>query len=170
MEEADQKISILEEWLSDVQTKREDQQRKERMNFEIRLQEQKLKLQAEFVKPDKPTRSSTVNVQAKLPKLKITKFNGTCTDWPRFWGQYSETVYKTSVSPVTKFTSLRELLCEKAKKAIEALLYTAEGYNRAVAILEDRFGKDSEVVKAYAKEILDLPYTATTNPKKVHEF
>ena len=46
MEEADQKISILEEWLSHVQTKREDQERKERMNFEIRLQEEKLNVQA----------------------------------------------------------------------------------------------------------------------------
>ena len=175
MEKADQKISILEEWLSDAQTKREDQERNERMNFEIRLQEEKLKLQAQFVKPDKPdsetpTRSSTVNIQAKLPKLKITKFNVTYADWPRFWGQYSETIDKTSVPPVTKFTYLRELLCEKAKKAIEALPYTAEGYNRVVAILKDRFGKDAEVVKAYVKKILDLPYTATTNPKKLHEF
>ena len=48
---------------------------------------------------------------------------------------------------------------EKAKKAIKALPYTGEGYNRAVAILKDRFGKDSEIVKAYVKETLDLSYT-----------
>lgn len=153
MEEADQKLNIMEEWLSDTETKREDQERKERMNFEMNLHEAKMKLQAEFVKTDSESQvnSPAVNMQAKLPKLEITKFNGTYADWPRFWGQYSETIDKTSVPPVTKFSYLRELLCDKAKRAIEALPYTAEGYNRAVAILKDRFGKDSEVVKAYVK-------------------
>ena len=172
MEEADQKINILEEWLNDTEAKREDQERKERMNFEIQLHEAKMKLQAELVKPDSESSAKhpAVNLQAKLPKLEITKFNGTYADWPRFWGQYSESIDKTSVPPVTKFSYLRELLCEKARRAIEALPYTAEGYNRAVVILKDRFGKDSEIIKAYVKEILDLPYTATTNPKKVQEF
>ena len=48
--------------------------------------------------------------------------------------------------------------------------YTAEGYNRALAILKDRFGKDSEVVKVYVKEILVLPYTPSSNPKRILEF
>ena len=109
--------------------------------------------------------SASGNIKAKLPKLTITKFNGTYADWPRFWRQYSETVDKAGTPPVTKFSYLRELSCEKAKKAIKALPYTAEGYNRAIAILKDRFGKDSEIVKAYVKEILDLPYTPSSNPK-----
>ena len=62
------------------------------------------------------------------------------------------------------------LLCEKATKAIEALPHTSEGYNRAVAILKDRFGKESEIVKAFVKEILDLPNIPTANAKRIHEF
>jgi Arc/MetJ-type ribon-helix-helix transcriptional regulator len=175
MEEADQKIGILEQWLSDTEVKGEDQQRKERMDFELKLEEAKIKLKAEFTKVEAPMseiseKSASGSIEARLPKLTITKFNGTYADWPRFWGQYSETIDKSVVPPVTKFSYLRELLCEKAKKAIEALPYTAEGYNRAVSILKDRFGNDSEVVKAYVKEILDLPYTPSTSPKKIHEF
>lgn len=71
---------------------------------------------------------------------------------------------------MTKFTYLRELLDARVKKTVEALLQTAEGYNRALAILKDRFGKESEIVKAYVEEILDLPYTPTGNPKRIHEF
>ena len=156
MEEADQKIGILEQWLSDTEVKGEDQQRKERMDFELKLEEAKIKLKAEFTKVEAPMseiseKSASGSIEARLPKLTITKFNGTYADWPRFWGQYSETIDKSVVPPVTKFSYLRELLCEKAKKAIEALPYTAEGYNRAVSILKDRFGNDSEVVKAYVK-------------------
>ena len=71
---------------------------------------------------------------------------------------------------MTKFTYLRELLCDKAKRAIEALPFTAEGYNRAISILQDRFGKESEIVKTYVKEILELPHAATSDPKRIHDF
>ena len=86
--------------------------------------------------------------------MTITVFNGSYGDWLRFWGQFfSETIHKTSVPPVTKFTYLRELLCDQAKRTIEALPFTAEGYNRAISILQDRFGKESEIVRTYVKEI-----------------
>ena len=72
------------------------------------------------------------------------------------WGQYSETIDKSSgVSPVTKLSYLGELLDHKVKKTIERLPHTAEGYNRAVSILKDRFGKEGEIVNAYVKELLD---------------
>lgn len=65
---------------------------------------------------------------------------------------------------------MQELLDDKAQKTIDALPHTSEGYNRAVATLTERFGKESEIVKAYVKMILDLPYTPTANPKRIHEF
>ena len=142
------------------------------MQFEIKLQETKLKLQEEhdLKCQHKSTPSEQLVSQAKLPKLVITKFNGSFTDWPRFWGQFSEAVDKSSVPPVTKFTYLRELLDDRVRKTIEALPHSPEGYNRAKAILEERFGKESEIVKAYLKEIIDLPHTPTANPKKILEF
>ena len=69
-------------------------------------------------------------------------------DWPRFWGQFSETVDKTNVAAITKFLSLSELLDSKVKKTVEALPFTSEGYNCAKNILQEKFGKESEIVKA----------------------
>ena len=71
---------------------------------------------------------------------------------------------------MNKFAYLQELLCEKAKRSIEALPHTSEGYNQAISILKDRFGKESEVVKTFVKEILELPHIATANIKKIHDF
>ena len=71
---------------------------------------------------------------------------------------------------MTKFAYLRELLDAKVRKSVEALPNSAEGYNRAVSILKDRFGKQSEIGKAYVKGILELPYTPTGNTKRIHEF
>ena len=62
------------------------------------------------------------------------------------------------------------LLEPKVKRYVEALPFTPEGYNRAKAILEDKYGKESEIVKCYVKEILDLPHITGANPRKVAEF
>ena len=48
--------------------------------------------------------------------------------------------------------------------------FTAEGYNRAKSILKTTYGKESEVIKAYTKEIMDLPHISNVNVKRIHEF
>ena len=151
IEVADGQIENLEEWLARLKMEVENQEREEKMQFEIKLHESKLKLQEDLqLKIGNLNQPAETPVsQAKLPKLVITKFNGTYADWPRFWGQYSESIDKSSVPPVTKFTYLRELLDARVRKTVEALPQTAEGYNRALTILKDRFGKESEIVKAY---------------------
>ena len=173
MAKADENVQYLKEWLKNQKVQCETQEREERIKFELKLHETKMKLQAELeaksVNPPKST-SEDLNLQAKLPKLVITKYNESYADWPRFWGQFSETIDKTSVAPVTKFTYLRELLGDKVKKVVEALPYTPEGYNCAKAILQEKFGKESEIVKAYVREILDLPCIATADTKQIHDF
>jgi len=129
-------------------------------------------MQAEIQAAPHPQQATMTpsDIQAKLPKLMITKFDGTYMDWPRFWGQFTEAIDKTSVQPITKFSYLRELLHFKVKRTLEALPFTAEGYNWAKSILNERFGKESEIVTAYIKEILDLPSISSANPRKVSEF
>ena len=139
---------------------------------ELKFHKAKIEMQAEIQVEPHPQQATTTpsDIQAKLPKLMITKFDGTYMDWPRFWGQFTEAIDKTGAQPITKFTYLRELLDVKVKRAIEALPFTAEGYNRAKSILSERFGKESEIVKAYIKEILDLPSISSPNPRKIGEF
>ena len=172
IEVVDGHIENLKEWLARRKMEVENQEREEKMQFEIKLHETKLELQEDLqLKIGNLNQSAETPVsQAKLPKLVITKFNGTYADWPRFWGQYSESINKSNVLSVTKFTYLHELLDARVKKTVEALPQTAEGYNRALSTLKDRFGKESEIVKACVKEILDLPYMPTGNPKRIHKF
>ena len=65
---------------------------------------------------------------------------------------------------------MRELLGPKVKRCFEALPFTSEGYNRAKAILKDKYGKEPEIVNSYVKEILELPHITTANPRKIAEF
>ena len=55
----------------------------------------------------------TSGLQVKLPKLAITRFDGTYEDWSRFWNQFVKTIDKTVIASVTKFAYLRELLGPK---------------------------------------------------------
>ena len=169
-------IGRIRKWVRDREKEAEINAKKEQMQFEEEIQKMKLQLKADQLAKTKSQNEganqdlSSCGVQAKLPKLVITKFDGSYMDWPRFWGQFSENIDKTSVAPITKFTYLRELVTPQVSRTIEALPFTAEGYNRAKSILKEKFGKDSEIIKAYTKEILELPTLTGTNPKAISDF
>ena len=69
-----------------------------------------------------------------MPKLVISQFDGSFMDWPSFWGQYTEAIDESSIAPISKLTYSLELLEPKVKRSVEALPFTAEGYNSAKAI------------------------------------
>ena len=53
---------------------------------------------------------------------------------------------------------------------MESLPFTSEGYNRATAIMKEKYGNKSEIVKAYVKEILSLPRIPSANGRAIAEF
>ena len=176
LEEADNEITKVRKWLDDRDKEAEIFAREEKLKFEEKLHRTKLEWQTELQAsqtsqhPVHQTQIPGGDIQAKLPKLVITKFNGTFMDWPRFWGQFTATIDKTDLASITKFSYLRELLDVKVKRTVEVLPFTSEGYNRAKGILQEKYGKESEIIKAYAKEILELPSVPNANPRKISEF
>ena len=183
--QADNCVRATKAWLSDNKKKQNVLELEEKLQFEVKLHETKLKMQAELEQNTKLTSQASsetssektpcesgnmIGMQAKLPKLAITKFNGAYTDWPRFWGQFNENIDKTSIPAITKFAYLRELLSDKVKHVVEALPFSPEGYNRAKSILLDKFGRQSEIAKIHMKVILDLPTISSASIKQIHEF
>ena len=118
------------------------------------------------------SKSTTTPIEktAKLPKLVISKFERSYMGWPLFGGKFMEAIDKPSVALISKFSYLSELLDSKVKRCVEALPFTAEGYNRAKAITKDRYGKESEIVKCYVKKTIDLPHITSANPRKISKF
>ena len=165
----DLQIARLNEWLVNEERSSKAAAQEEQFKAELKLHEQKLRMESEISSPKSETQEC-LSRNAKLPKLVITKFNGSFKDWPRFWGQFTEGIDKSSVAAITKFTYLLELLTPKAKTCVESLPFSVEGYNRAKAILKDKYGKESEIVKSYVKEILELPSISNSNPRRISEF
>ncbi len=174
-EVADEAMMGLEKWLTDTEKVEQFVTQEEQIKYELRLHEKKLQMQAELAKTSKPKPEIEecelfTTTSAKLPKLVITKFDGSCMNWPKFWSQFSEAIDKSTIAPITKFTYLLELLEPKVKRCVEALPFSPEGYNRAKAILHDKYGKETEIVKCYVKEILDLAHILGTSPHKIADF
>ena len=70
----------------------------------------------------------------RMPKLVITKFDGTPQDWLRFWGQFESQIDESSATEVAKF-SLKELVNLKVRNLIDGLPVTTGGYQKARDLL-----------------------------------
>ena len=144
----DEDINTLSSWLSKTERAEIKTSRKQQSQFEELLEQKLWYKELE----EKQSTSSQRNNVAKLLKLTITKFNGSHLDWRRFWEQFTVEIDKSGVAEITKFSYLKEFVEPHVRKGIDGLPFTPEGYAKTKTILQDRYGKESEVVKAYVKD------------------
>ena len=146
--------------------------RRRRFEEELKLEEAKLNMKRDLEKKrdESFTAAEKGQVRIKLPKLIISKFQGTFLDWQRFWNQFETEVDKADIAPVSKFSYLKESLITKVRLTIDGLPMTTEGYERAKQILKARYGKPSEVANAHIQTIISLPTIYGSKPLKVQEF
>ena len=98
-----------------------------RYEEEMRLEEMRMEMRNKYVDSEGKKSASESN-KVKLPKLVISKFEGTALDWFRFWNQFETEIDKQDISPVTKFSCLKEFLFPQVHNLIDALPFTPEGY------------------------------------------
>ena len=79
-------------------------------------------------------------------------------------------VGKSAISPISKFSYLKELLSPKARVLINVLPFTTEGYERAKCSFNSKFGKSWEVAKAHIKFVVSLLVINNLYPERVHSF
>ena len=148
----------------------EEEHRKVKFRYEEqkKIEERKLYLQSQNER--KASDKEIISTNVKLPKLVITKSEGTHLDWLRFWGQYDTEVGKSNLSTGGNFSYLKELLNPRVRALIDGLLFNTEGYERAKNILVIKFGKQSEVVNAHIQSVMNLPNIQNYQLEKIHEF
>ena len=100
----------------------------------------------------------------------ISQFEGTHLDWFRFLNQYETQIDKPGISPISKFSYLKELLAPKARVLIDGLPFVREGYKRPKVVLKSKFGKPSEVAKAHIENVISLPAINNSHPGRTHSF
>ena len=90
------------------------------MRFEKAKFEQKLNLKTKIEEGWKDQMNEQ-SINAKLPKLQITKFKGTHTDWLQSWNHYKAEIKSADVAQITKFSYIKELL-EQKKRQLTAFI------------------------------------------------
>lgn len=181
VDEIDMEITYLGRCLQEAATKAEsdkrekekillDQQREEELKFEkVKLdQSASVQLTANIAASTKSSQAKSNNV--KMPKLEITKYDGTPEKWLSFWNKFEAEIDSADLPAVTKFSYLKELLEAQVCEEIDGLPFTTEGYTRAKNMLKTNHGNVSEIVRAYTKNIQDLPTITGTQPSKIHDF
>ena len=180
---ADNKLLDMYCFLKDNERKSEEKRREDILAFErfqaeqrIKFAELQAKAQSEITQASQQTAiySSAKTMpkaekMSKLPKLEIAKFNGQTSDWLRFWTQFEENIDKRCISDTNKLSYLHGYLTPKVSGLISSLPHTTEGYEEAKNILKEKYGRPSEMVKGYVREINNL-MNPGRDVRKVHDF
>ncbi|XP_028405760.1 uncharacterized protein LOC114528332 [Dendronephthya gigantea] len=131
----------------------------EKLEAELRMTQQKMEM-------EKSARATT----AKLPKLKITPFKGTPTDWVRFENIFLTQVHEKPITDEEKFGYLLEMVCQKVRDKIANLKPSGVGYKMAWDRLKKEYGQTKLVVNSHVNEIVSLPVVKGYNYTKIREF
>ena len=162
----DEEISDLTKQLNEVNLRttleakkcendRADQAREKRLQFEKAQLELKLDYERKIEEAKKSNVSGSLSPvkTAKLPKLVITKFGGTLTDWPRFWNQFEAEIDRSEVAGVTKFSYLKELVEPNVRTLIDGLPLHTYIHTLLELPLTGLFSHNKLTIKKYSKLI-----------------
>ena len=94
-------------------------------------------------------------MRVKLPKLEISRFNGSHTDFTRCWNTFTEEIVRAELPGTNKFSYLKEYLGTKDRPLVESLPFNTKGCSRAKTILESKYGGISKIENAHIKKIVD---------------
>ena len=117
IDEVDLQVADLTRYLEEIGTKEKTQKLEEeeailakRREDELQFEKLKLEQKSKLQSLDQPTAKSPSKGNVKMPKLVITKYDGTYEKWLSFWNKFEAEIDAADIAPVTKFAHLKELL------------------------------------------------------------
>ena len=170
-------VKVIEETEKQAETRKLDLQyaNEEKLRQEVQQQERQLweeRLQAELVMTERKLEMERAaqTTKAKLPKLKITPFEGASTDWIRFENMFLTQVDRQPISDEEKFGYLLEMVSPKVRSKISNIKPSSEGYKRAWDRLKNEYGQTKVVINSHMESIINLSPVKGVNYDKVQVF
>ena len=90
------------------------------MEEEVRIEEMKMEMKkksVEFSRDEMVKYYEKMSV--RLPKLKITTFEGTALHWFWFWNQFETEIIQIQISSISKLSYLQEFFIPKVRFLID---------------------------------------------------
>ncbi|XP_069107368.1 uncharacterized protein [Argopecten irradians] len=120
--------------------------------------------------PDNRSFSTISSHYHKLPKLDLPKFSGNILEWHSFWDSFESSVHcNPSLSDVQKFNYLKSLLQNEALQTVTGFALTNTNYNKAICLLQERFGQEYKIRSAHMQALLEVP-TPRNTPESMRMF
>lgn len=123
----------------------------------------KLKIEHVIVNMDREDEVSVASSvgrkrQMKLPKIELLKFSGRLLDWLSWWAQFSKIHEDEELHSSDKFQYLIQSMKEGTKGAeiVKGFPATAENYPKAIAALQERFGRKKLLTQVYIRELFKM--------------
>ena len=154
----------------DAMQEDEQQYRDEIHHQEKQLWQERLQAELEMVERRLTMEKAARSTQAKLPKLKITPFKGTASDWVRFENMFLTQVDSKLITDEKKFGYLLEMVSGKVRDKISNLKPGSIGYKTAWERLKKEYGQTRLVVNSRIDEIVNLDTVKGSSYEKVLAF
>ena len=165
-----QKAQQTESENLELKYEKERQYQQEMHEKQRQMWEKKLDAELELTQKKLELENNVRATTAKLPKLRITPFKGTPTDWVRFENMFVTQVHNKPISAEEKFGYLLEMVTPAVRGKIGNLKPGEIGYKTAWERLKTEYGQTKLVVSAHVQEIVNLPSVKGNHFLRIQEF
>ena len=123
-----------------------------------------------FVQQSRDQEPSPLFLQS-LPRLTLPKFSGEPAEWPKWFALYKSLVHnQQTLSSTEKMAHLQSTVTGLARRTIAGMLYDGSLYEDAVQALQDRFGREEDIIHANLRAVFECPSPAHLDPATLERF
>ena len=116
--------------------------------------------------------AAAVTAHLTLPRPELLVFRGDPSEYPSFISNFKMHIGSQSIAPRHKLSYLLQFCQGDAKEAIKecVVLPEEEGFEEALKILNEEFGKPHKIVKSYVKALTEGPVLSISDTKGLVEL
>ncbi|KAJ8985452.1 hypothetical protein NQ317_017084 [Molorchus minor] len=123
------------------------------------------------VQTTSPSSQSQLLQQIKLPTISLPNFDGQYNEWVEFRDCFNALINdNVALTKIQKFYYLRSSLRKEALQIIESLQVSAENYDIAWKLLNERFEQKSLIIHSHVKAIFDYPCLTKENHSELRKL
>lgn len=100
----------------------------------------------------------------------LPEFHGEISKWLSFFDHYNDTTTSCKFTDRENTMRLRKCLKGKATDCVESLLVSSTDLKRIIELLERRFGRLDDIVKAEIKKVKEIPSPKENDPQSIIAF
>jgi len=125
----------------------------------------------EITGTSEPNVNPEPSVKVKLPQLSIPMFSGHLQDWVTFKDTFLSLVgTSTTIPNIQKFHYLLSAIKGDARKVIQHIPVSEQGFRVAWEILVDRYENERLIINTHIDNIMKLPSMVTENTSQLRQI